>query len=114
MSQQPETRFKNKVRRDLEELERTWICKIQQVAKRGDPDFILCVNGQFVALELKKDGKEKPDPLQYHKLEKIIIAGGLAYVAHPQNWKKIYETLKRFSSILKPLDGEKKWKQRRA
>lgn len=103
MSQKPETIFKNKIRPKLEALPNTWVCKIQQVGIRGDPDFVLCVNGIFVALELKKDAKEKADPLQLHKLEKIKNAGGWAFVVHPKNWLEIYAALKKLACLKRKI-----------
>lgn len=94
MSQKPETRFKNKIRPLLEGLPRTWLAKIQQQTIRGTPDFLLCIGGKFVALELKKSYKEKPDPLQQYTLDKIIEAGGWGIVVSPENWDQIYSSLK--------------------
>jgi len=87
---QPETHFKEKVAADLKKLgPLIWFEKIQQFGKVGTPDFLLCVNGYFVALELKKDAKEDPKPLQTHKLNRIKKARGRAFVAHPDNWNEI-------------------------
>lgn len=94
MSQKPETVFRqNRVRPDLLALPNCAIFPIQQKSIRGDPDFILCINGLFIGLELKDDGKE-PDPLQEFKLDNIKNAKGIALVAQPQNWDEIYEILK--------------------
>jgi hypothetical protein len=94
VSKKPETVFKERVYREISELgAHIYIEKIQQVAKRGSADFHLCVVGVFVAIELKMDG-EKPDELQLFKLRKVEKAGGLAFVATPENWPFILETLK--------------------
>lgn len=61
-----------------------WVIKIQQVAKVGDPDLILCVRGWFVAWELKV-GKNTVTKLQDHKLKSISDAGGIARVVTPEN-----------------------------
>lgn len=47
--------------------------------KAGVPDFILCVCGAFVAIELKAPGG-KTTPLQAHTIEQIQKAGGRAVV----------------------------------
>lgn len=91
---QPETRFKNRIRPLLKALPNTWLTKTQQRALRGTPDFLMCVNGRFVALELKKSSKEKPDPLQLHNLELIQKAGGVGLVVFPENWNEVYDQLK--------------------
>ncbi len=65
---------------------------IQQVALCGDPDKILCIRGQYVALELKKLGG-KGEKLQLYKLTRIRQAGGLAFVVSPENWEEIKNIL---------------------
>jgi hypothetical protein len=86
----PETKFRqNKVIPFLRTLKNTAYFAIQQVAKRGDPDFLLCVNGLFVGLELKKDEKTEPDPLQKSKHRYIQEkGGGYVLVACPENWEE--------------------------
>lgn len=69
----------------LASIPNIWCEKIQQVGKRGTPDILACVNGKFVAIELKKDDKSLPDKLQQHKLKKIVKAGGVSFVACPEN-----------------------------
>lgn len=97
MAIKPETKFKNKIRPLLENLPNTAIFKIQQISIRGVPDFLLCVNSKFVALELKKSCKDKPTPLQSHILDKIQLAGGEAYVVCPENWESVFRTLTRIA-----------------
>lgn len=95
MAQKPETLFYvNKVKPDLEKLPNTWFVKVQMVALRGIPDVLLCVCGFFIAMELKKDEKQGPSPLQEWNLQGIGRAGGMAFVVHPGNWKETYELLK--------------------
>lgn len=90
----PETKFKEKVRKDLETLENTWFVKIQQVSIRGIPDFLLCVNGGFVAIELKKDADSMRNKLQEWTLTSISHAGGMSFVAHPDNWTETFDVIK--------------------
>lgn len=45
----------------------------------GVPDVICCVNGKFVALEIKLPGK-KATELQNYKISEIQKAGGIAQV----------------------------------
>jgi hypothetical protein len=95
---QKETRFKIKVREALKKLSEKglplWFTKTQQVSIRGTPDFILCINGTFVALELKKSATEKADELQTYNLEKINNAKGIGLVVNPENWNSIFEIIK--------------------
>lgn len=65
----------------------TWFA-IQQIAIVGDPDYMGCVCGTFVALELKKRGK-KARKKQQEKLDNVTKAGGLALCADPDNWELV-------------------------
>ena len=47
----------------------------------GIPDLIACLDGKFVAIEVKKPGG-KPSPLQVVKIRKIEEAGGIAFIAY--------------------------------
>lgn len=71
----------------------SWWEKIQQKSIRGTPDILGCVQGKFVALELKKDSKANIDELQKYKLEQISKAGGLSAIVYPENWEKVYSIL---------------------
>lgn len=101
---QPETRFKNRIRPHLEALNNTFVIKIQQVTVRGDPDFVLCVDGGFVGMELKRDAKAKPTALQRHKLELIDKAAGIAMVVCPETWDEAFRYLELLSQgIVEPM-----------
>ena len=60
----------------------------------GTPDFLLCVGGIFVALELKKDAKSPLSALQELNLKRIEQCGGISLVAYPENWDDIYDYLR--------------------
>ena len=47
----------------------------------GVPDFLCCVNGQFLAIEAKA-GNNKPTALQVQNLLKIKASGGIAMVVN--------------------------------
>ena len=93
MAQKPETVFRQRIRPLLAALPNTAVFPIQQKAIKGDPDFILCINGLFVGLELKSDDGETI-PLQDFKLDNIAKARGIALVSDPHNWSAVYEFLK--------------------
>lgn len=93
MAKKPETNFRtNTVIPFLKKLRGTKYFGIQQLAKCGDPDFLLCCESKFVGLELKAVG-EKPDPLQRRILQEIESAGGYTFVADPTNWAEVKEAL---------------------
>ena len=82
----------------LEELPNTWFTKTQQVAIRGTPDYLACINGVFVALELKRSRKEKmTGTLQEHHIKHINSSGGLGVFVFPENWEKMKDVLKAIS-----------------
>jgi hypothetical protein len=83
MAQQKETRFKLKVMHKLDELEGIWYEKIQQLAKRGTPDLLICYRGKFFAWELKVAGGTV-SKLQSYTLGKISEAGGKARIVTPE------------------------------
>jgi hypothetical protein len=97
MSKKPETKFKERIRPYLEALPGSWWVKVQQVGIRGTPDFLGCVGGVFVALELKKDSHTEPDPLQLYTLDKIQQAGGVTFIVSPENWNEVYRDLCRLA-----------------
>lgn len=98
MTKKAETTFKEKAFSDLQDIRmaggRLWWVKTQQVSIRGTPDVLLCINGTFWAMELKKSNKDKPDPLQQYTLNEIKRAKGLSTTESPQTWKKTLEAVK--------------------
>lgn len=93
----PETIFKEKVLRDLRAAG-AWAEKIQQVGIRGTPDILACLNGRFIALELKKDKEARIDKLQVVKLRKISKLGGISFLVSPETWQEILEKIIRLTS----------------
>lgn len=51
----------------------------------GIPDILACVNGKFLAIEVKNE-IGKTSPLQDYHIEQITKAGGVAMVVRPQNF----------------------------
>jgi len=91
----PETVFREgKVMPFIKKLPNTFHMSIQQVAILGDPDIILCINGKFVSMELKKDAKEKLRKLQALKARFIENAKGIALEVNPENWEETKVILK--------------------
>lgn len=54
----------------------------------GTPDILACVNGYFVAIEVKAQAG-KPSELQLAKIRQIREAGGFAYVVYPTGWERL-------------------------
>lgn len=55
-------------------------------SQAGVPDILCCVNGKFLAIEVKGDGG-RPSPLQLHNIEQIEAAGGHAVVLYPNDFE---------------------------
>lgn len=93
-----ETKFQNRVLKDLKSLPNTWVLKTQERARRGIPDILSCVAGHFVAIELKASQEAIVSPLQRYEISNIEHSGGYAYIAFPENWDTV---LKEIKQILK-------------
>lgn len=94
-----EKTFENKIKKFLE-AEGAWFIKYwagSQFTKAGIPDILACVNGYFVAVEVKAQNG-RPSELQLHNIRKIRQAGGFAVVLYPSafnDFKQFILDLKR-------------------
>ena len=61
-------------------------------SENGTPDIMACINGYFLAIEVKAP-EGKPSELQLAKIAEIRKAGGLAYVAYPSGWGKLKDVI---------------------
>ena len=57
-------------------------------SESGTPDILACINGHFLAIEVKATNG-KPSELQIYKVGCIRKAKGLAYVAYPSGWDRL-------------------------
>jgi Holliday junction resolvase len=64
----------------------------------GTPDLLCCINGKFVAIEVKGDGG-KPTELQKHKIESIQKAGGIALVVYPADFDNLKTLINNLSKM---------------
>ena len=78
-------------------LPNTWAKKIQQVSIRGIPDILGCINGHFIAIELKMDKTGQLDELQKYELSQIKKAKGHIFIATPQTWSNALKELTRLA-----------------
>lgn len=90
--------FENKIKKFLKEngcyLIKYW--GGGQFTKSGVPDIIACVNGYFVAIEVKAP-TGKPSALQLYNLDQIKKSGGISILLYPKQWdefKTLIQTLK--------------------
>lgn len=101
MAKKAETKLKESVLSALHSLPNAWVTKIQQVSIRGTPDIIGCINGYFIAIELKTDSGEL-DPLQEFVLNQIAESGGVGLVVTPKNWRATFTKLRAISEGREP------------
>lgn len=85
----PEKRFENKIKYMLN-VHGAWYVKYfaNRNTKSGIPDILACVNGEFLAIEVKSDSGH-PSELQLHNVELIRKAGGLAFVVYPSGFDQL-------------------------
>lgn len=82
-----EKNFENKIKTYLKE-QGAWFIKYwagSQFTKKGIPDIIACVNGNFVAIEVKAT-HGKVSELQKYNIRKINEAGGYAFALYPKHY----------------------------
>lgn len=90
----PEKRFETKIKEFLD-AEGAYYVKYfaNRNTKSGIPDILACVNGYFVAIEVKaQTGTVKG--LQEHHLTEIRIAGGFAFALYPSGFAEFKQFIK--------------------
>ena len=94
-----EKQFQKKVINYLNSLPHTWFFKVWGggFQRSGIPDLICCINGVFVALELKGKGG-KPTKLQELNINHINAAGGIGLILYPADFKEFKTLVKEVSN----------------
>lgn len=92
-----EKTFENKIKKFLDE-QKCWYVKFfaNAYTRKGIPDLLCCVNGYFLAIEVKAENGKATD-LQKWNIEKIKQAGGRAIILKPsqfEEFKKLIAELK--------------------
>lgn len=85
----PEKIFETKIKEFLSE-HNIWHVKYfaNRNTKSGIPDILACVNGYFVAIEVKAQGGTVKELQKYH-LGKIRESGGFGYVVYPSGFEEL-------------------------
>lgn len=93
-----EKTFENKVKKFIEK-EGGWQVKFfaNSFTKSGIPDILACINGYFVAIEVKAQNG-KPSELQLYNIEKIREAGGIAVVLYPDQFGLFKEMVRELNN----------------
>lgn len=89
-----EKNFENKIKKFLSAIG-AWYVKYHGNAfsANGTPDLLCCINGLFMAIEVKST-HGKPSKLQLYKIDEINKAGGVAFVLYPKNFETFKKTCK--------------------
>lgn len=79
--------FETKVKKYIES-QGGWQVKFfaNKYTRSGVPDILACINGYFVAIEVKSD-TGRPEKIQLAKIRQIRAAGGYAFVLYPSAWE---------------------------
>ena len=89
-----EKAFENKVKAFLKSIGAYYIkTHGDRFSKVGVPDILACVNGYFVAVEVKAENG-KPSELQLYHLEQIENTGGLAFLLYPKDFEQFKQKIK--------------------
>lgn len=84
-----EKSYENKIKKFIESVGGWWVKFHGNAFTRdGVPDLLCCVNGKFLAIEVKGDGGE-PSELQLHEIEEIKKVGGVALVSYPDDFEEL-------------------------
>jgi len=96
MSSTPEAKVKAAIKKILKE-HGAWYAMPMGTGygNSGVPDFICCLQGQFVAVEAKA-GKGIPTALQEKNLRDIKVSGGYAWVVNEENLDEFKEWIKEY------------------
>lgn len=85
MSSTPEGKVKSKVKKILEDMGAYYAMPVTGgYGNSGVPDFLICKEGLFYAIECKANGG-RPTALQHAHMKAIRTAGGVALVVDETN-----------------------------
>lgn len=86
--------FENEIKKYLLRLPNTWFYKNWSgpYSKSGIPDIIACVNGHFVAIEVKGPSGHASE-LQKRNIKLIKDSKGYACVVYPKDFEKLKKEL---------------------
>jgi hypothetical protein len=89
----PEGKVKKRVKAILDEQQVYHFSPMQNgMGRAGIPDIVACHGGKFIGIECKA-GDNKPTALQERELNRILNAGGEAFVINEENVEQLREEL---------------------
>jgi len=88
ISRKLESALNKKIKAKLSQIPGIFFFKAADRHTAGIPDYIICWDGKFIAIESKRAG-EKPRKLQEFVIDKINKSGGIAiYVDNYQSFEE--------------------------
>lgn len=75
---------------------KAWTVKTIASNRAGVPDILACINGRFIAFEIKRKG-EKATPLQLYNGREIEDAGGEWYLI--DDYEKFKQTINTITGV---------------
>lgn len=100
--------FENKIKKFLKE-QGAWFVKYWgggTFTKEGIPDILACVNGRFIAIEVKAPNG-KPSELQKWNIEQINKAGGIGLILYPKDFAEFKKLILEVKSV--PISDKGIW-----
>lgn len=90
-----EKTFENKIKKFLDSKGCYYVKFFaNSFTKSGVPDLLACVNGYFVAIEVKAPNG-KPSELQIYNRDKIREAGGISIILYPDQFQEFKNFINR-------------------
>lgn len=88
-----EKTFENQIKQELKKMGAYYVkyfgCGFSQA---GVPDILACVNGHFLAIEVKAE-RGRISELQRVNIERINKCGGVALVVKPSNFEELKQII---------------------
>jgi len=83
--QTPEGKIKAEIKRLLDEYAAYYFMpQPGYLCRNGIADYIVCLNGTYIAIEAKA-GRKVPTAIQQRELDKVNAAGGVALCINAEN-----------------------------
>ena len=100
MARTPEGSVKAAVRKVLDANGAYYFMPVSNgMGVMGVFDIVCCINGFFLGVECKSDGKKKPTALQTKQALKALDSSGFVFLAHADNLTELEYTIRQIKEI---------------
>lgn len=76
-----ETKVQSKIIKYMKSLG-AHVINTTKVSPNGTADLLCCLDGRFIAIEVKRSKKEDLPDIQTYQIKKVRNAGGISFYAH--------------------------------